>query len=83
MVYKRVFVNECDSVLSKNITSKSCSCKCSHVLSVAHGTQMLLFGRSAGFLGPLHHKLLYSKTRGHSMTAQLVKNLPAMQETLV
>ena len=83
MVYKRVLVNEYDSVLSNNIISKSCSCKCSHVLSVTHGTQILLFGRSAGFFGPLHHKLLYSKIHGHSMTAQLVKNLPAMQETLV
>ena len=76
-------MNECDSVLSKNITSKTCSFKCSHVLSVAHGTQMLLFGRFVGFFGPLLHKWLYSKIHGHFLTAQLVKNPPAIQETLI
>ena len=76
-------MNECDSLLSENITSMTRSCECSRVLSVAHGIQMLLFGRSVGFFGPLLHKWLYSKIHGHSLTAQLVKNPPAIQETLI
>lgn len=39
-VYKIVvFANQCDCVLSKNITSKICSYKCSCMLPIAHGTQ--------------------------------------------